>query len=676
MRSEDTESTRREFLGLMGSMAIPDTAAGEDGGEGSSLQVNVSELDLKFPGRIDKSNLRIPLNALSHALGPSVEDYLYGRDHLKHKIQTLYEDLLSEDRTNGFQRAGLSEGTVSTPDDSLVASLTGDGRISYLSVPGAPSTQVPFFAGGDGLKEMEGSFPGIRKDEETDWLHSHVEGFRYREGTSILDITYDIEDLDILESVYVSPGDDTLVREYKVQNRSGEAVSLDFLYHSRLNVNKDIQNFMIWNSSRNKVESIEDGFRQGLVDSDLAIEVLMEGSEPEFSSGEKPLDGDEGRYIDSRLESRIDLGPGESGSISVRIGPDPEDGGLSEAERYFEEFLEDAELPSGMTIEEEKLYRRVLTTLSGMHDPETGTVSAAPNLQPMYYPSWIRDGAIGTVAMAKAGQEEAAKQFLSGFVPEIQEEDGSFRQCYSDDGEFAGIIELENDQQPIYAWAVSEVYSETGDEEFLEECWPSLEKALDHTVESIQDNGLPAATPDYAEMPSDIRQSMFTAAFAYRGLRDGAQIAEKLGEDGSRYRKASELVGKAAVEEFVEKPEKVASELTLTGPSADQKAVDSMAVYPAEWPADFGVEEEVVSSLDEVDSETVWIPGKLMKASMLYSRDEYQEADQILEEAMQYRNSAGDLAERIGPGDKSSYASPLGWSQAAFILAMEEKYSS
>lgn len=328
-------------------------------------------------------------------------------------------------------------------------------------------------------------------------------------------------------------------------------------------------------------------------------------------------------------------------------------------------------IPEGFT----DLYVRSAVTLGMLIDPDSGSLSASPNLQPMYYPSWVRDNAFGAVALAGMGKPEPAKELLAGFCPAIQESDGSFRQCYNSKGEFTGIISVENDQQPLFAWSVAEVYRETGDEEFVNRAWPAVEQALEYTISVIDENGLLAATPDIAEYPSDVRQSLWTNAFAYRGLRDGAMLAELCEQDGTSYRRAARRIGNAIERELFDQQPSNPSRLMVNGGS-EVMLYDACAIYPTEWADAYDTDDRLFTELSRmVGSEwDDWIPASLMSAAMFYSRGEQEQGDALITEMSHETTETGCLVETRSQDGTHYFASPLAWSHAAFIYALATMY--
>ena len=754
---EEEGLSRRDLLKTTGAVAASSMLPGSVArGERESSVFSLEDLSyqLAFLNRVDWRNASMVQHGIDHITDASWEDLEYNWDHFAAKMATLGRGLISGNGMNDFQKHSASEGYLSTPDDGIGAGVTENGRLSSLFFPHTGfTTHLPYFSHGegdlDGAKPREGSFAGVHIGEETSWLWDDQfrpddDTFSYRDGAGMLDIGYENDQLSIDETTYVLPGEGTLVRDYEIENTGDEPIDGSFLYHTQANVNDGQQNFILWSSNQNTLTvdetlhwndkegpyELEIGMDEDVTDATITapfedvidelidlpigeriVEYLattaaeLTGTDDEFVAVDK--DEIDGIYLGGMLETDLDLEPGETDTVSVFLagGEDPELPDTDDmherqalAEQYWSQWNEEIDVPDGMTDEEQFRYEQAVRTLGMMHDAETGAVPAAPNIQPMYYPSWIRDASFTSVAMTQAGKDELAKEYLAGFLPTVQEDDGSFKQCYDSEGGFAGIFEIENDQQPIFAWAVHEVYEETGDDQFLEEAWPTVRDALDYTVDSIVDNGLLAATPDYAEMPIDIRQSMFANAFAYRALKDGARMAEELGEDGEKYEEAAETIGDAAYREFIEEPDNgIYTQLTITGGSNNATSIDSPAIWPTEWARDYEVTDQLIGEFTEPtedcdDEDSIfwdeqlhtdcdneykkgWLPGHLTKAAMMYNEGRDELGDQYVADAMAHQNDAGDFVETV-EDDEYYFASPLGWSQAAFLLAMDEKYAN
>ncbi|MDY6778362.1 MAG: glycoside hydrolase family 15 protein [Candidatus Nanohaloarchaea archaeon] len=692
-----------------------------------------------FLGRLDARNLRMGLNTARILGRPSLRDWWYGKEIAWESLTKAARHFVKDqDRMNDFQMYSAEDGYVSTPEDGVLAGVTEEGRLSSFFYPSTGFTQqIPYFVWDDevwsidwregpgplslphltreergvhGSKPREGGFLGYRQGEEVTWLwEDDVDhGIEYVHETGMLELTYEDDAVAVTEQMYVLPGEETVVRDFEVENRSQEDID-GLVYYMQANAN-DCMQYSIWTSKRNRAVADEGitwtdlGERTGLLgrirdvlsslsgnDDGGKTEIRLETDAEVAESGVAETDLDRlfeearnevtGAYIGGYLDMDVSLAPDEGEEVSVFLhggetGPHPDreerQDTVYEAWDAYHEGLDLEEL----TEAEREQYLRSLNALMMLYDPHSGSISAAPNTQPTYYPSWPRDAAFSAVALARAGQEELAKDYLGRFLPSVQEEDGSFRQCYGSNGEFAGIIEVENDQQPAFVWAVRKIYDETEDEEFLEQVWPTVEAALEYSHDAITDNDLLSATHDFAEMPKDARQSMWTNAFAYRAFRDGAYLADEQGIDGSRFEEAAERVGAAVEGQFVEAADEgFYTYVDMFGWQDRENTAFAAAVHPSGWAADYAREEELLDAFEaEYDGlEGYWLPKEFILASALYRHDRDEAADRVVNELLDETTPAGSLVEEVRDDGEHLFAT-LGWSQAAYLLAMEEKY--
>jgi GH15 family glucan-1,4-alpha-glucosidase len=639
-----------------------------------------------------RQQLQMARNGVRRLTQPSLSDWRYNWSH----VSSLFL-WLSEGELEVLQQFNPTVGFVSTPSDGIGAGFTETGRLCSLSFPHTGFThQVPFYISGDAPeqrgKRWEGGFGGIETGGTRTWFWDDgVEhDIEYREHGGILDITTVCDDFHITESAYVYPESETLVRDFTIQNTSSERQEVTFIYHTRANVNDNDQTFALWNSNWNRLDGGND-LRWNDVQGPYELRIWCDAEDCRTETDGAITLGNAafGKYLDGRLLVDFSVPAGDTREISVFTtgGADSTRATAIESDRgerqaavgsWWDEWV--ADLAGDIPDEFTDLYIRSAITLGMLVDPRSGSLSASPNLQPMYYPSWVRDNAFGAIALAKMGKPELATPLLADFSPSIQEDDGSFKQCYNSRGDFTGIIPVENDQQPLFVWSVWEVYRETGDEQFLNSAWPAVKQALDYTIDVIDENGLLAPTPDIAEFPGDIRQSLWTNAFAYRGLLDGAKMAEQQGEDGEPYRRAATTIGDAIEREMFDidiDPEWDPDGLPRIRMNGGQIVLhDACAIHPTEWASEYDREDRLFAELSQrIESEwSDWIPGSLLTAAMLYSRGEREQGDELVEEMRHETTETGYLAETRTQDGTHYFASPLAWSHAAFIYALSEMY--
>lgn len=681
-------------------------------------------------------NARAPAHAAGWLAGSSPEDWEYNWASLPGYVSA---ELFGGERAENLQAINPTVGFASTASDGIAAGITRRGRVNALFFPHTGFTpQLPYFAFDwadplHGAKPWEGSFAGLRTDGTVSWLWEdrfdrHAS---YRGDTGILAFRYgtdgpgsDAGRLVIDEQTYVLPGEGTLVRDFAIRNRTNAPVDGEFIYHTQANVNDNLQNFVVWESNENRLEATDD---LRWIDRDGPFELRIYADGPVTDAGaantgptglmgsalrtRRPAESPEesgsaaaadrsvldrvlesrrdevvGRYLSGYLATPIDVEPGHDQRVSIFLtgGPDPTElptglvGSVARRQTRARTYWtrRHARPNAGdVAARYRRPFRRAVATMRMLFDPGSGSLSAGGNLKPMYYPSWPRDGAFVSVALSRAGVTRPAKRFLGEFLPSVQEDDGSFKQCYDSRGTFAGIWEIENDQQPIWAWAVEQVYRDTGDAAFLDDAWDGVGAALEYTMAAVADDGLLAAAPDVHEGPTAVRQSLWTNSIAYEGLHAGARLAADRGEDPSRYRRTADRIGDALRRQLFDGDD-YATAIGLWGPYRKLFAFDAVALWPSGWARAHGKTDLIARALRRQHRRTGvdWTVGSLLLATALYRLGDRRTADRIVDETLAQRTTTGFLP-GMAVGGHPRLGSPLAWASGQLVLALAERSS-
>jgi len=682
---------------------------------------------------LDVSNVSLAPRTLARLARSSPVDWQYCWDAAISTVPQL--TLLFGNKIGGMQKLSAEAGFASTPDDGIAAGVTETGRMSTLLFPATGFTHhLPYYSHDAtaphlGAKPHAGGFGGLRVDGTTTWLWDAADhSIAYENETGLLDLQYDLSrsalagtaddptagsrDDDgrvfVEETFGVVPGTETIAREFRIHNESATHLDGEFYYHTQANVTANQQNFVVWQSSENRLVA-DDGLRWTDLDGPYELSIYGDspvthssvartgpGASDEATAGSSEgllpsVVGSEhttveGRYLSGVLGFDLAVPPGDFQDLTVFVtgGPDlarlpaplveSRDRRLARARRYWSNRVAGLRSDALPARYREPAVRAAIT-VSTLADPSSGSISASGNLQPSYYPTWPRDGSFAAVALARVGLPEPGKRYLASYLPHVQEDDGSFRQCYDSRGVDAGVLTIENDQQPIYAWAVRAVYDETGDEAFRRAAWPAVRDALDYTVDVVASNGLLVATPDIQEGPTSSHQSLWTNAMAYEGLLSGSTLARLADDDPTPYRQAAETIGQALNERFFDR-EQFVTDVGFWGTQRDLKGFNGAAVWPSRWAAAFGEVGTITSALRENYRAhgIAWIPGELMAAGALARAGDTGTADAILDDVLGQTAPSGYLAEETTDDGEHVLGSPLGWSSSMLLLVLAERF--
>ncbi len=679
---------------------------------------------LDFLRRIDFRNLRGFRRAVTILARPSVADWWYDREYTFPELARAAKNFVFDPgEMNVFQQHSPEAGYTSTPEDGLLAGVTAHGRLSSIFYPHTGFTQqIPYTQTGhgklNGSKPRDGAFLGYRGADGVHWLWESQ--FSHEMSpvpeTGMVHVQYESDAISVDEYTYVVPTTETLARDFSITNRGTQPIR-NLVYYMQANANDNGQ-YPIYNSNRNHATAGNE-LQWEDCESDVRLRVFpAHASVTDSGVADAPLatvlaDGSSqatGRHLGGYLELDVSIQPGEQRTVTVFTtgstngdadatdGDDDEDItavdiddsplDLSPARRReftrgkWNEYLDPVETDSVPSRYAEQYVRSVIG-ISMLYDPASGSISASPNSQPTYYLSWPRDGSFIAIALAEVGLTDIAKDYLVNFCGAVQEQDGSFEQCYGSTGEPMGIIAVENDQQTIYPHAVRTVYELTSDQSFLREVWPVVERAADYTVGAIVDNGLLAATHDFAEMWTDARQSIWTNAFAYRGLLDAASLAERVEANdaaeryraANRYRDAARGIGDAVERRLFETVDGgFATHLSISGAEREENAAFSVAIHPTKWAERYGHVEELFDAFGSFSRSSTerWLPCEFMYAAALYNDGRIDDGDAILDDLGSECLPGGTLAETVDEDGNHQYAA-LGWSNAAFIHALHER---
>ncbi len=283
-------------------------------------------------------------------------------------------------------------------------------------------------------------------------------------------------------------------------------------------------------------------FEQGPV-----TDFLAKGEVPPRAEVSDPLG-----FAGGALQYSIDLQPGEAKEVHVAV-PFHDSAAMDEAARvdlvaklddrrretkaYWQSALGrvDFEVPPAG----EKLVQTLRTNLAYVLINRSGAA-----LQPgprNYARSWIRDGALTSVALLETGFTEEVRDFLRWYAT-YQFPDGKVPCCIDRRG--ADPV-AENDSNGEFVFAVADYYRYTHDVGFLSEMWPSVVRAVQY-IATLRQERLTEAyrTPEmqafYGLLPESISHEGYASRpvhsywddfFALRGLKDAAGLAVVIGDD-------------------------------------------------------------------------------------------------------------------------------------------------
>ena len=215
------------------------------------------------------------------------------------------------------------------------------------------------------------------------------------------------------------------------------------------------------------------------------------------------------------------------------------------------------EMPLELTEPAQRLYRES-TVVMRLATATNGSIIASPDTASLavggdtYNYCWWRDGGYISKAMDEAGLYQQAQRFLT-FAQQCQSPDGSFAHRHFPDGAFGSTWHpppfLQIDQTASVVSAAWHHFKRGADPDVLLDLWPMVKAAANFLVDFRDGKtGLPAASFDLWEERRAVH--LYSTAAVVHALERAARVAEQLGKDPKRWRRASETIHAAGLEHF------------------------------------------------------------------------------------------------------------------------------
>ncbi|MDZ7730179.1 MAG: hypothetical protein U5K37_03310 [Natrialbaceae archaeon] len=214
-----------------------------------------------------------------------------------------------------------------------------------------------------------------------------------------------------------------------------------------------------------------------------------------------------------------------------------------EKESWFESLLGEAPMPATDDERIRRVCQRALVCLvTATEATEDRAIVASIATQAPYALDWIRDGAYFNYALEIAGLGDWVAD-RNRWYAEIQQTDdlrnsqkltppGNWAMNYYGDGIAGGPIPYELDETGYGIWTLWEHYELTGDEAYLQDVYPAIERAAEYLLRCRDDDtGLHCRTwEDDRFVPG---QSIIGAAPAWLGLRSAVAAARSPASPGT-----------------------------------------------------------------------------------------------------------------------------------------------
>ena len=341
-----------------------------------------------------------------------------------------------------------------------------------------------------------------------------------------------------------------------------------------------------------------------------------------------------------------------------------------------------------------QLYRRSLLALELLADRNTGSVIAAPELDPEFEHSggygfvWGRDLAFIVLAFLAAGRDDLASRALR-WLPTAQEPEGLWLQRHWTNGSLApSWCRHQLDETGAILFAYDAAWRELRDEALDAELWPSARRAADFLLGTIEQDGLPVATADLWEEREG--RHAFTAAAIAGGLRAAAAMARRHDPGpAERYDAAAEVVV-AAIERELWSEFHGRYLRSLGDPTLDVSLLGLAWPFAVVDPAGERMRATVAALQDELGcpagslrrySGDTYAGGHRWVLAALWLGLWHRQAgeDAGLQRALTYALGAqtklGLLPEQVTDDGEPAWVVPLAWSHAMLLLAARPELS-
>ena len=341
-------------------------------------------------------------------------------------------------------------------------------------------------------------------------------------------------------------------------------------------------------------------------------------------------------------------------------------------------WLASGDVP-GRTAEEREMAERALLDMRLLLQ-DNGAVAAAWHTIWRY--SWPRDSAFTAVAFARAGFLEEALRILR-FNASTQRADGTWEARTLLDGSGppdnrAWQLDA-NGWVPWATWQYLQLVPGEEREEVVAELYPTVRAAADYAADSLDENGVPPARPDYWESGYPA-PNLGTAAPLLAGLRSAAAIAQEAGEadDAARWSAAAARLQRGIDMSFGA----IGYQRTVVDGSGKDSAVTWLA--PPFNPAGPVVMDELDTTWDVLVQATggvqpgqrwgddmTWTPETMFFALAWANEGQTARATELVEWMDAHRTAVGAFPEKVSPQGHPAAVATLGWTASLTLLTLD-----
>ena len=295
---------------------------------------------------------------------------------------------------------------------------------------------------------------------------------------------------------------------------------------------------------------------------------------------------------------------------------------------------------------------------------------------------WPRDCAHVAVALARCGfLDEGVAQLH--FLQEVQGADGWFEARYD------ASTRRSPDRRPRQfdgaawaLWAVSSMLDEPGAEaeRVLRGLEPLVRRSASVLVDNLGPDGLPPATPDYWELPTDVL-TLGIAAPVWAGLSHAFRLLDILGDHAGadRVGVAADAVSRVVSERFG---------VTGYGRELGGRALDASVAFLFPPYAVYAPSAPVRAALDRAEAAlqrpagglapgedwradgVSWTPQTALFALVHAQDGDVERATRLLEWLDRHRTEAGSLPEKVLHDGRPASVAPLAWTAALTLLTV------